>query len=304
MVISTIYRYGKATKLCFDYAHGQKASIYSVSHDILTDSDHYTKIKLLRLPPPGSKMEFEVTNELLTNTDTVFEQLHEAKTKRKKAMALSDVFSNNNDEYDIIRAKLTGSLIVSSEGNGLITKLTYNHENEQYPIEILSYQSAKKVVAMVITEKLPENIALHKFPIEPLIKKGIDPKKVEYIKIKTIYVLMQKNEKFSHYIDGKEIELLSDYFVTSNPSTRFQGFAYQVKSHVEPDEKQIEGISDITYYKSTDKVFAPFIRNSGERKLKSIFKKELKSSSDDFRLENILRNDEAQIAFYENALLK
>jgi len=62
---------------------------------------------------------------------------------------------------------LKGDLLASSLGNNLIIQVEFNHENIQYPIEILIYQSKMNLVAVVTARKLPpQGTDLHQFPLK------------------------------------------------------------------------------------------------------------------------------------------
>jgi len=112
-------------------------------------------------PEPKSPLDFEVTEELIPN-DPLFETLLNAEERR-------------------VFWWLFGQLTGSNAGNGLVTKICLKHENVEFPIEILIYHSNNKMVAALVYEKMPEEVSLHDFPIENLVKSTIEAKKAKNV---------------------------------------------------------------------------------------------------------------------------
>jgi len=79
------FRFAKPSKLIFEYAFQQKLSTLGLPGNVLTDSDYYTQIMLLQLPSPGSAIEFEASEELVSSK-TLFEQLLEAESLQEKSI--------------------------------------------------------------------------------------------------------------------------------------------------------------------------------------------------------------------------
>jgi len=151
--------------------------VVELPNNVLTESADYVHVKLLKAPEPNSPLDFEVTEELIPN-DTLFETLLNAEESTEITPALSRLFDGNSE---VIRSRLFGHLTGSNAGNRLVTKIDFKHKNVTFPIEILIYQSNNKMVAVVVGEKMLEEVSLHDFPIENLVKIAIEAKKAKNV---------------------------------------------------------------------------------------------------------------------------